>query len=215
MKELSAPVCADCVAFVPQDLQNRYTCDGRCLLRRELDTIPANLDHCELFKIRESRIGIVDNPKPSKAKRAAGGRSMRDRDEPKIVRRTLQSPIEGDSTGDIDMDREGLKSVLRELLEEETMYGYPQMGSRWQDGKLVLHPHDENNQPKEIPLESFFHKIVMLRDRLRVLEAKLNSHKKLSEQEKVEFQGYISKCYGTLTTFNVLFADKEDQFRSK
>jgi hypothetical protein len=113
------------------------------------------------------------------------------------------------------MDRDGLKQVLRELLEEETMYGYPQMGVRWDDGTLILKPGTEENQPKEVSLESFFHKIVMLRDRLRVLESKINGHTKLEEQDKVELQGYISKCYGTLTTFNVLFQDKSDHFRSK
>ena len=80
---------------------------------------------------------------------------------------------------------------------------------------MVLKPASHEHQPKEVPLESFFHKIVMLRDRLRVLEAKINSHQKLSEQDKIEMQGYISKCYGTLTTFNVLFGDKADQFSSK
>ena len=113
------------------------------------------------------------------------------------------------------MDRDGLKQVLRELLEEETLYGYPELGGRWEDGTMVLKPSDTNLQEKEIPLESFFHKIVMLRDRLRVLEAKINANTKLQEQEKVELQGYISKCYGTLTTFNVFFQNKADQFRSK
>ncbi len=113
------------------------------------------------------------------------------------------------------MDRDGLKQVLRELLEEETLYGYPEMGSRWQGGSLRMQPGDGELQSKEIPLEGFFHKIVMLRDRLRVLEAKLNSHPKLSEQDKVELQAYVSKCYGTLTTFNVLFADRADTFSSK
>ena len=87
------------------------------------------------------------------------------------------------------MDRDGLKQALREILEEETMYGYPELGSRWQDGTLVLKPADSVNQPKEIPLENFFHKIVMVRDRLRVLEAKLNSSKNLSEADKVESRG--------------------------
>lgn len=113
------------------------------------------------------------------------------------------------------MDRDGLKQVLRELLEEETLYGYPEMGGRWQGGTLVLKPADSENQPKEVPLEALFHKIVMVRDRLRVLEAKINGHDKLPAQDKLELQSYISKCYGTLTTFNILFGDRADQFSSK
>lgn len=113
------------------------------------------------------------------------------------------------------MDRNGLKQVLREILEEETLYGYPDMGRRWEGGTLVLKPADGELQAKEVPLETFFHKIIMVRDRLRVLESKINSQDKLSDTEKVELQAYISKCYGTLTTFNVLFGNKSDQFSSK
>ncbi len=113
------------------------------------------------------------------------------------------------------MDRDGLKQVIREILEEETVFGYPQMGVRWNDGTLVLKPGSDENQPKEIPIDKFFHKIVMVRDRLRVLEAKINGNDKLESQDKIELQSYISKCYGTLTTFNSLFDDKDDHFRSK
>ncbi len=113
------------------------------------------------------------------------------------------------------MDRDGLKQVLRELLEEETLAGYPEMTPRWQRGTLVLKPADPGLQPKEVPLETFFHKIVMVRDRLRVLEQKINGHATLSDAEKVEIQQYITKAYGSLTTFNVLFRNKEDQFSSK
>ncbi len=113
------------------------------------------------------------------------------------------------------MDREGLKQVLRELLEEETLYGYPTMGRKWEDGELVLKPGREDVQSKSVPIETFFHKIVMVRDKLRVLEAKINGSDKLDEQDKVELQGYISKCYGSLTTFNVLFQNTEDHFTSK
>ena len=109
------------------------------------------------------------------------------------------------------MDREELKRVVREVLEAEAAFGYVPIGERWRGGTLVMRPRDPALQAKEVPLETFFHKIVMVRDKLRVMEQKINASA-LSDAEKVELQQYVTKVYGSLTTFNALFRDAEDNF---
>ena len=91
-------------------------------------------------------------------------------------------------------------------LEEEV-----ELGTRWEDGTLILKPGEEGLATKEMPIETFFHKIVMVRDRLRVMEQRINASN-LSDEEKVNLQQYITRIYGSLTSFNVLFQRKEDQF---
>ena len=86
------------------------------------------------------------------------------------------------------------------------------LGEKWQGGTLLLQPANPELKPKEIPVEVFFHKIVMVRDRLRVLEQNINSNKSLTDEEKVNIQQYITRAYGSLTTFNVLFAEKDHYF---
>jgi hypothetical protein len=107
---------------------------------------------------------------------------------------------------------ETLDAALRRMGLEKPDAVVENLGLRWHGGRLVMHPADAALQTKEVPLETFFHKIVMVRNNLRVLEQKINAHEKLSDGEKVEMQQYITKSYGSLTTFNVLFKEKEEQF---
>jgi hypothetical protein len=111
-----------------------------------------------------------------------------------------------------DMDAEEFKAALRQVIREELALSEVDLGGRWKGGQMILKPGKEGLQEKAIPIEGFFHKIVMLRDRLRVLEQRINGHAALSDEDKVQMQQYITQCYGTLTTFNILFAEKDDQF---
>src|SRR5262245_38505247 len=107
---------------------------------------------------------------------------------------------------------ETVRSAVRELGLEKPESVVEKLGARWHKGKLVLHPADATLQTKEVPVEVFFHKIVMMRNSLRVLEQKINAHEKLSEADKIDMQQYLTRSYGSMTTFNLLFKEKEDQF---
>jgi len=109
-----------------------------------------------------------------------------------------------------DMTREEFAEAIREALRPEQ--SEVRLAPKWEGGTLVLKPGDPGTAPREVPLDSLFHKVVMIRDRLRVLEQKVNGHPKLSDADKVELQQYVTRCYGSLTTFNLLFRDEEDRF---
>jgi len=116
----------------------------------------------------------------------------------------------------ISAEIETTSDVEKSLLKILKMWGgiteTVPLADKWIKGMMLLQPADKTLKPKEIPIEDFFHKIVMLRDRLRVLEQNINSSKTLNDEEKVNIQQYITRCYGSLTTFNVLFRNKEQHF---
>jgi hypothetical protein len=105
-----------------------------------------------------------------------------------------------------------LELLLRRIIREETGISAVPPAEKWRGGTLALRPGDSNLQEKSWPIETFFHKVVMVRNRLRTLEQQVNGTD-LPEDVKVKLQGYISGCYGSLTSFNVLFADDEDHYK--
>jgi len=124
----------------------------------------------------------------------------------------LDEIIPENVTSEIETSSETEKSLLKILRLWGGVSEVVPLGDRWKGGMMLLQPADKTQKPKEVPVDIFFHKIVMLRDRLRVLEQNINSHKILSDEDKVNLQQYITRIYGSLTTFNVLFRDKENWF---
>ncbi len=124
----------------------------------------------------------------------------------------LEEIIPENVTAEIETSAQLEKSLLKILRMWNDTQEMVNLGDRWIGGTMLLQPKDKTQKPKEIPIDIFFHKIVMLRDRVRVLEQQVNAHKKLSDEDKVNLQQYITRIYGSLTTFNVLFKNKEHWF---
>jgi len=124
----------------------------------------------------------------------------------------LDEIIPENVTTEVETTSQVEKSLLKILRQWSDVTELVPLGDRWLGGTMLLQPADKSQKPKEVPIDVFFHKMVMLRDRLRVLEQQVNAHKSLSDEEKVNLQQYITRIYGSLTTFNVLFKNKEHWF---
>lgn len=123
-----------------------------------------------------------------------------------VLKKNEEAPKSGISVKELE------KVMIYVLDQYASLNEVVPLGEKWQGGTLILQPANPSLQPKEIPVETFFHKIVMLRDRLRVLEQNINSHSVLTDAEKVDLQQYITRIYGSLTTFNILFSEKDHYF---
>ncbi len=156
---------------------------------------------------QESRVaswgGDITSPSREPARRAA--RSERDPFPIVSERERIAPPMSENSGLDIEM-------ILRRVIREEAGITATAPAEKWRGGHLVLRPGTPALQDKSWPIETFFHKVVMVRNRLRSLEQQVNAAE-IPEDLKVKLQGYISGCYGSLTSFNVLFAEEDDQFR--
>jgi hypothetical protein len=113
---------------------------------------------------------------------------------------------------DLEGDEMDIEQMLRRVIREETGLTAVAPAEKWRGGEMILKPGKPGVQDKSYPIETFFHKVVMLRNRLRVLEQQINASG-LPDDEKLKLQGYITGCYGSLTSFNVLFADESDKFK--
>jgi hypothetical protein len=125
----------------------------------------------------------------------------------------ISEPEGNGSAGGGGLELKDIEIALEGILNK--YYGSGEivlLGEKWEGGNMSLQPANKDLKPKDIPIEQFFHKIVMLRDRLRVLEQNINAHDKLTDEDKVNLQQYITRCYGSLTTFNILFAEKDQYF---
>jgi len=192
--------CGTCGAFTQYGTHPTLGSVGSCARGMISYPVPAT-SICGEYRARGTGQGVPlqRSPRAASPRRAAAHQP----------RPAVQLPTEID----LDMDMETFRTVLAQVLREELGLGEANLGARWEGGEMVLRPGKEGTAEKRLPLESFFHKIVMIRDKLRVLEQRINAHPTLSDEEKIAIQQYITACYGSLTTFNVLFADPGEGFK--
>jgi hypothetical protein len=191
-------VCGNCKLWSPHSVDHRGWV-GPCRIYPGRGLFPPSAPLCDKFAPR----GGVTVPEAEPAARARAARSV----APVVRRKT--DPNEIVDLGDLSMTREELMEIFREAAGETEA---PPLAGKWEGGTLRLIPGKADLQAKDLPIDSLFHKVVMVRDRLRTLEQKINGHSKLTDAEKVEMQSYITRVYGSLTSFNILFREKGDQF---
>jgi len=171
---------------------------GPCRYGARTGDFPGTAPACEKYLGRSEAIPAPAPPREVRRAQAA---------RPPAVHRASLPPLPVEI---LDMTRDEFVQAIRDAMREDA--SEVPLAPKWEGGCILVKPADPALQAKELPIDALFHKVIMVRDRLRVLEQKLNQHPRLSDAEKVEMQGYVTKCYGSLTTFNLLFRDERDKF---
>jgi hypothetical protein len=198
--------CGTCIFFIPRQTDASGASQGEC----RLGCWPAPLRDTATCASHQAP-GQKPKAPASRGAHARRREAPRAPDSSVSVRRGADIPTRLPEEL-LDMDQEEFRRVLREVLLDELGVADIELGDRWQGGELVLVPGKEGVQEKRVPIDSLFRKVVLIREKLRVLEQKINAHEKLDDNDRLQLQQYLTQCYGSLTTFNVLFKHKDDQF---
>ncbi|NOK19318.1 hypothetical protein [Corallococcus carmarthensis] len=191
-------VCGNCKLWSPHSEDHRGWV-GPCRLQSSRGMFPPSAPICDKYAPRGSAA-----PAPV----VSSTRTRTVRSVAPVVVRHRADPHQVVDLEGLNMTREELMDIFREASGLTD----PPLAGKWEGGTVRLVPGNPELQAKDLPIDNLFHKVTMVRDRIRVLEQKLNAHPKLSEAEKAEMQGYITRVYGSLTSFNLLFKEKGDQF---
>lgn len=230
--------CGSCHAFEVAFTDRMGRTQGQCFRKPRRGTVGAHDFACQDYRLQRDRLipgakvpddapeysprelmrkralkRAAEDHKRSEARqssRRGSGRGRRKIEVP--IKPKIQEIPLGEEGADVDRDE--LKDLLAEVIDEALAMSDPPIHPKYRGGKLVIQPANEELAAKEVPLEVFFRKITTVRDKLRVLEQKVNGNKVMEPDERAQLQGYITGCYGALKTFNVLFAERDDWFNS-
>ncbi|MCO4760216.1 MAG: hypothetical protein KC502_01850 [Myxococcales bacterium] len=222
--------CGSCQRFEVAFTDRMGRTLGQCFRKPRRATIAAHDFACDDYRLQRDRLiagakvpddAPVATPREQMRRRAleqatASHKRGTKKRRPRTVHIESKPKIQEIPLGEEgeDVDRDELKDLLAEVIDEALAMSDPPMHPRYRGGKLVIHPANEELAAKEVPIDIFFRKITTVRDKLRVLEQKVNGNKALEPDERAQMQGYITGCYGALKTFNMLFADRDDWFNS-
>jgi hypothetical protein len=209
-------VCGNCKLWRVHSLDDKRGWVGTCRVQPNRGLFPPAAPLCNSFSARGEQVtATAETPvaKRAKALKPIGPLVVRHADGRTLTTAAPTRLSQSDLDQEIDFEGDTMtRAELMELFLEASGLTEVTMANKWEGGTVRLIPGDATLQAKDLPIDAIFHKVVMVRDRLRVLEQKINGHAKLSDADKVEMQQYVTRCYGSLTTFNVLFRDKNDQF---